>query len=134
MSLDFGFSKALLLRWASGAANTILLTGRGHGTTTARELLAKMATRDAAAASKAAARAAAARTGGARMAGGVGGGASRYGAVGAGGGGGGGGGMHGHDDDDVDEEEEEEAPLFVGVKVRQAGEEGRGGEQGSIYM
>lgn len=39
MSLDFGFSKALLLRWASGKANTILLTGRGHGDSTANDLL-----------------------------------------------------------------------------------------------
>lgn len=38
-SLDFGFSKALLLRWASGKANTILLTGRGHGDSTANDLL-----------------------------------------------------------------------------------------------
>eukprot|EP00752_Nemacystus_decipiens_P006443 g5803.t1 len=104
MSLDFGFSKALLLRWASGGANTILLTGRGHGTTTARELLAKVATRDAAAARKAAAKTAKARareTG--RMAGGTGVGVG----VGVG----------------VDEEEEEEdggeeeAPLFVRVKM-----------------
>lgn len=46
MSLDFGFSKALLVRWASGKGNTILLTGRGHGNTTARSLLAQLEVRE----------------------------------------------------------------------------------------
>lgn len=50
MSLDYGFSKALLLRWASGSDNTILLTGRGHGDTTARSLLAQLEDRERAAA------------------------------------------------------------------------------------
>eukprot|EP00903_Cladosiphon_okamuranus_P008763 g8395.t1 len=101
MSLDYGFSKALLLRWANGGANTILLTGRGHGTTTARELLTKMATRDAAAARKAAAKAARAR---AR----AGGGAGRFGATG---------GVGVGLDEEEEEDEEEEAHLFVRVKV-----------------
>ncbi|CAN0057095.1 unnamed protein product, partial [Phaeothamnion confervicola] len=42
-SLDFGFSKALLLRWAPRERNTVLLTSRGHGNTTARQLLAQAA-------------------------------------------------------------------------------------------
>ncbi|CAN0273767.1 unnamed protein product, partial [Discosporangium mesarthrocarpum] len=42
MSLDYGFSKALLLRWAPNPINAILLTGRGHGDTTARHLLAQL--------------------------------------------------------------------------------------------
>lgn len=54
MSLDYGFSKALLLRWASGSANTILLTGRGHGETTARALLKQVEDREKAAAMAAA--------------------------------------------------------------------------------
>lgn len=54
MSLDYGFSKALLLRWASGSANTILLTGRGHGETTARALLKQVEDREKSAAMAAA--------------------------------------------------------------------------------
>lgn len=50
MSLDYGFSKALLLRWASEKSNTILLTGRGHGDSTARSLLAQLEDRERAAA------------------------------------------------------------------------------------
>lgn len=114
MSLDFGFSKALMIRWASGAANTILLTSRGYGTTTARELWTKMVDRDRAAADRATAKVAAARArAGGRMAGGMGVGVG----VGV---------------DDEEEEEEGEASLFVGVKVRggEAQEGGGGGGKG----
>lgn len=109
MSLDFGFSKALLLRWASGSANTILLTGRGHGSTTAGDLLAKMKARDAKAVRKVEVAAEMAAAGGAGMVGGGRVGTSSFGAVGVGVG--------------MDEEVEEdgETPLFVGVKVREGG-------------
>lgn len=43
LSLDYGFAKALLLRWACSPQNLILLTQRGHGVTTARALLQRMA-------------------------------------------------------------------------------------------
>ena len=62
MSLDYGFSKALLLRWAPGSANTILLTGRGHGDTTARSLLVQVEDREQAAAVAAAKAAVAGRS------------------------------------------------------------------------
>jgi Beta-Casp domain len=39
LSLDYGFAKALLLRWAADPVNTVLLTQRGHGATVARELM-----------------------------------------------------------------------------------------------
>ncbi|CAN0048792.1 unnamed protein product, partial [Ectocarpus sp. 8 AP-2014] len=124
MSLDFGFSKALLLRWASGGANTILLTGRGHGNTTARTLIAKMEYRKSEAGRRAAAKDAAAAAGrGARV--------GYSGAVGAGfGAGGGGSGGNGKGDDGEEEEEEEEdeeasmvVPVTVPVRVPLAGEE-----------
>lgn len=109
MSLDYGFSKALLLRWASGGANTILLTGRGHGTTTARNLLAKMEYREKVAETRAAAKAAAAASGGVVVVGARSGGAG----VGVG---------AGEDDGEDDgDEEDEEAPLVVEVKVGRVG-------------
>ncbi|CAM9498044.1 unnamed protein product, partial [Ectocarpus sp. 4 AP-2014] len=124
MSLDFGFSKALLLRWASGGANTILLTGRGHGNTTARTLIAKMEYRKSEAGRRAAAKDAAAAAGsGARV--------GYSDAVGAGfGGRGGGSGGNGQGDDGEEEEEEDEdeeasmvVPVTVPVRVPLAGEE-----------
>jgi Cft2 family RNA processing exonuclease len=39
LSLDYGFSKALLLAWAADPLNLVLLTQRGHGDSVARELL-----------------------------------------------------------------------------------------------
>lgn len=90
MSLDFGFSKALLIRWAAGAANTVLLTGRAHGSTTARALMALMTIREERA------RAAV----GVKGYRGVGGAGGRVGM-------------------DEGEEEEEEVPLTIEVKVRE---------------
>ncbi len=98
MSLDFGFSKALLIRWAAGAANTVLLTGRAHGSTTARALMALMTIREDRA--RAAVRM--------RMKG--------YSGGGVGGGGSGGGGRVGVEEGE--EEEDEEAALKIEVKVR----------------
>lgn len=92
MSLDYGFSKALLLRWAPGSANTILLTGRGHGDTTARSLLVQVEDREQAAA-VAAAKATVAGT--------------RYGVV--------------VDDEEDGDGDDGETPLTLSIKVRRNG-------------
>ncbi|CAM9432532.1 unnamed protein product [Chrysoparadoxa australica] len=42
LSLDYGFSKALMLKWAPDPNNLILLTQGGHGNTTAQELLREL--------------------------------------------------------------------------------------------
>lgn len=102
MSLDYGFSKALLLRWASGSANTVLLTGRGHGDTTARSLLVQMEDQEKAAAVAAAKKGVAGRRPGAGA--GV---RSVYGGV---------------DEEEDGDGEEEETPLTVSIQVRVKGE------------
>jgi cleavage and polyadenylation specificity factor subunit 2 len=50
VSLDYGFSKALLLQWSADPNNLILITNRGHGDTTTREILLDLRKRQAAAA------------------------------------------------------------------------------------